>query len=161
MSDEMPKQPTTKQLPAVNPLDELKAIVVAGFKSIAADMALLSGQVGEHGRRLSELEAARQRASDRARATDARVSSSDLSQDAKIADVIVKVEETHALANASAIALAKIAADAEARSAVLNDIALTVGKALKSKLAERIALVGGGALLAIASYYARKYGAPL
>jgi preprotein translocase subunit SecF len=169
MIDPMPEQPKTTKLEAVDAIAEIKALLVSGISGLRQDVALLSGQVASQGQRLSnventyggrlaELESARQRASDRAHALSQSVSSSDMTQDAKIAGVIVKVEETHAMANDAKDAIAKIAAAADARSEVLNDLAKTVGGALKSKLAEKIAYAAGGALLAVFSYYARKYG---
>jgi preprotein translocase subunit SecF len=160
MIDPMPEQPKTTKLEAVDAIAEIKALLVSGISGLRQDVALLSGQVASQGQRLSnventyggrlaELESARQRASDRAHALSQSVSSSDMTQDAKIAG---------AMANDAKDAIAKIAAAADARSEVLNDLAKTVGGALKSKLAEKIAYAAGGALLAVFSYYARKYG---
>ncbi len=89
MSDNPPPQPKTLQLPAIDPIAEIKGLLVNGFKTVKFDMDLLSGQIDSQGRRISELEAARQRASDRARALASTVSSSDLSTEAKLAELEV------------------------------------------------------------------------
>ncbi len=157
MSD-MPEQPKTKQLPAVDPIAEIKGLLVQGFKGVRADIDLLSGQIDSQGRRIGELEAARQRASDRARSLASTVSSSDLSQEAKIADTLIKVSETHALATASAAELAAIRGAADARGRVLDDLVLSLSTALKSKMAEKIAYAVGGAILAVIAFLLKKYG---
>ncbi len=155
---DMPEQPKTKQLPAVDPIAEIKGLLVQGFKGVRADIDLLSGQIDSQGRRISELEAARQRASDRARALATTVSSADLSQESKLADAMIKVNETHTLATASAVELAAIKEAADARGRVLDDIALSLSTALKSKMAEKIAYALGGAILAAIAFLLKKYG---
>jgi hypothetical protein len=53
-----------------------------------------------------------------------------------------------------------LAEAADHRGRVLDGIATTVGTALKSKMAEKIAYAFGGFILAAIAYYAKKFGAP-
>ncbi len=168
MSDPVPSKPPTLQLPAVSPVEiaiaKLASSVDMGFRGVKADMDLLAGQMASHSERLGVLEGWRQRSSDRARKLEDTTSYSDLSQDKKIADVIVKVEETHAIATQTASNVAALAVGADARAKVLDGIAGTIDGALKSapvaKIATAVLYALGGFLVAVLTYYAHRYGAP-
>lgn len=91
MSDEKPpEQPTTKEIPKVDPVLELLKEVRTEVRSARADISLVSNdvtivkdRVGLVEQRVGVLEEARSRASDGVR----QLSVSDASQDAEIADM--------------------------------------------------------------------------
>lgn len=126
-TDDPPPQPKTLQMPAVDPIAEIKGLLVNGFKTVKFDMDLLSGQIDSQGRRISELEAARQRASDRARALASTVSSSDLSTEAKLGELEVWRQTVATKEDLNAITSEQTSA-----------LSLVVKEAVKSPLAKQV-----------------------
>lgn len=100
MSDDMPDQPKTQQMPAADKTDisiaELKTLVINGFRAVKLDMNAQGGQIGVIQKQLDILfewkggvEERLKNNSQRAAAT----SDIDLDHEAKIAATIVKTEQ--------------------------------------------------------------------
>ena len=81
-----PDNKPTTSLPKVDPaIAELTKIVKDGFARTEANFALISGEVNSLGNRVTELEAARGRASNRVREVEDTTSHNDLEQQAQLA----------------------------------------------------------------------------
>lgn len=161
----------------VGTIERVEAKQDAGFTSVKADFTLLSGEFHSLKQDVRGLQSWRIRLDDWRNESQARVarlsdhakrpSDMDLSLQAAQASEIIrnqeqdqKIQETHALAEQSAAAIAAIAQAADQRGKVLDGIASSVGLALRSKMAEKVAYAFGGFILAMLAYYAKKFGAP-
>jgi hypothetical protein len=182
----MPPQPTTKPLPQeeiqagllarlLATVDRVEKKTDQGFVAVKADFGLLSGQFESLERDVRGMQSWRVRVDDDreqvraqlARHSDRAKNPSEIDLEikavqgleiAKNVEQDKKIDETHVLAAAAVAKLAELAAAADARAKVLDSIASTVGSALKSKMAEKIAYAGGGVILAAIAYYAKKWG---
>ena len=149
-------------------LDELKALVVGGFRAVKADFQSLYGEFGLLRERVVSLERKDLEKEERLnRNSDRAKHPSEMDLELKAAQGLViaknieqdkKIDETHTIVVDMKEKLTTLTTAGDARAKVLDSIASTVDLALKSKMMEKIGYALGGAVLLAIAYYIKKWG---
>lgn len=144
-------------------VDRMSANMSTGFRTVKTDMDLLAHQFENLETDMRHMQEWRARVDERLKKNSVRAaapSETDLTLQARQAEEIVKNLEQDRRLDEIKDMVVKIDTAATARGEVLDGIAASVSRALRSKMAEKIAYAFGGFILAAIAYYARKFGVP-
>lgn len=144
-------------------IQRIEGGLTTGFRMVKVDMALLSSQFESLEADVRHMQAWKVQVDERLKNNSVRAaapSETDLTLQARQAEEIVKNQEQDRRLDEIKSMVSTIGDAADARGKVLDGIAVSVSKALRSKMAERIGYAIGGFILAAIAYYARKFGVP-